>query len=345
MGFRSACNYEPGGSLDREAFEAQAQIRAMVLGSSSFGALAGLGGDGGGGRHRHRQDETFPDPDLARSIAGVLEVHRHLGSGSFADVWECTVKDHEDRVAVKILEGDYSEHQAREWQLLAEVQHPNLVRMLLAIEGKPCAMVLELCCGGTLAQLIHAPDRRGAFSTITTQARVQALLDVISGVEYLHSKTILHRDVKPSNCLLKSMHKVCMEWIPQVKLADLGLARHEAQAMSKRVGTLIYMAPELMEGNQYSFPVDIYSCGMVLYEIITSILPFSTSDSRLQNDVAFILAVDMGQRPNLDDVPFDAAGQEIRSILQLCWDHEASNRPTASVLSEHLRTLLAVMLG
>jgi len=344
MCYRRAIDYEPGSSLDREAFEAEAQIGAMVLGSS-FGSQAGIGGVDGGEGCRRRRNERFPDPDLARGIPGVLEVRRLLGSGSFADVWECKVKGHEDSVAVKVLEGVYSEHQAREWQLLAETQHPNLVRMLLAIEGTHCAMVLELCSGGTLAQLIHAPDRRAAFSTITVKARVQAVLDVISGVEHLHSNTILHRDVKPSNCLLKSMHEANMEWIPQVKLADLGLARHEAQVMSKRVGTQIYMAPELMEGDQYSFPVDIYSCGMVLYEIITGNLPFSTSDGRLQNDVAFVLAVDMGARPNLDDVPFSAACEEIRNILQLCWDHEAAGRLTASALAGRLRAMPPVMLA
>lgn len=92
-----------------------------------------------------------------------------------------------------------------------------------------------------------------------------------------------------------------------------------------------------MEGDDYSFPVDIYSCSMLIYELCTGTVPFSTSDKRLQNYVAFILAVSMGERPRVDRLPVDAAGKELSSIIEASWDGDPAQRPTASALVQRLR--------
>jgi len=323
--------YVTGGSLDREAQERFGDDNDVAL-KSSLGEFGG-----------QRSNAAAPDRDLAILVLGVLEVRGHLGSGSFSHVWECTVEGRADSVAVKVFKPDCSGHQTRECQLLAELQHPNLVQLYESIDGPPSAIFMELCHGSTLFRLMHDPASQGAFSKISLPSRMRAALDVASCMEYLHANGVLHRDVKASNCLLSSAFQTYTGSIPQVKVADLGLARHEAQEMSMRVGTMLYMAPELMEGEEYSFPIDIYSCGMLIYELGTGRVPFSTSDKRLQNDVAFVLAVSMGERPGLDQLPDGEAGQGVCDLVQACWDAEPANRPTAAELVDRLRSVAAPM--
>jgi len=281
-----------------------------------------------------------PDCSLAESIDGVVEVCGFLGSGSFSEVWDCMVHGRAEHVAVKVFKPDYDRQMARECQLHAESKHPNLVQLFQVTEGPPCAIFMELCPGGTLSQLMHGRVWRKAFRRLTIRARLQAAREVVSCVAYLHASRILHRDVKASNCLLSSSPEEHMERIPQVKLSDLGLARHEAQTMSQRVGTLLYMAPELMEGDDYSFPVDVYSCGMLIYELVTGVVPFSTSDRRLQNYVAFVLSVPMGERPSLNALPRSPIGREIRDIIARSWDAEPASRPSAEMLASRLGEIL-----
>jgi len=336
FGARNRLDYVGGGSLDEEARE---NLGAFGVLGSGAGESRGVNEEvlGDVGRAAHGARDV--DQDLIASVRGVVEVHEHLGSGNFGDVWECGIEGQEGRVAVKVFKRGGSAQQTRECQLHMELQHPNLVRLLQVVEGPPVAICMELCPGGTLWRLIHEPAHRQVFSRIALRPRLGAALDVVSCVEYLHANNILHRDVKPTNCLLSAVHDADLELIPQIKLADLGLARHEAQEMSTRVGTLLYMAPELMEEEDYGLPVDIYSCGMLLYELVTGLVPYSTSDARLQNDVAFILAVASGERPALADLPANEAAEELGGILYACWDVDPAVRPTAATLAERLRNV------
>lgn len=336
FGARNRLDYVGGGSLDAEARENLGYVG--VLGSGA-GESWGTNGEGLGGSGKRGHAAEDPDRHLIASVPGVVEVHDLLGSGSFGDVWECGVEGQEDHVAVKVFRPGVGEQQTRECQLHVQLQHPNLVQLLQVVEGPPVAICMELCRGGTLWRLIHEPAHREVFSRITVRARLRAALDVVSCVEYLHANNILHRDVKPTNCLLSAVHKADMEWIPQIKLADLGLARFEAQSMSKRVGTLLYMAPELMEEENYGLPVDIYSCGILLYELVTGLVPYSTSSARLQNDVAFILAVAGGERPAVKDLPVNEATEDLGSILYACWDVDPAVRPTSATLADRLRNV------
>lgn len=277
------------------------------------------------------------DLDLARRVPGVLDVNRLLGSGFFGDVWECMVDGFQSPVAVKVFKTNHTKSQDRECQLLTKLQHPNLVEVLRVIEGRPSAIMMEVCSGGSLWDLVHLPQHRAAFACITVRARVLATLDVVSCIEYLHFNKVLHRDVKPNNCLLSTKHRAGSGELPQVKLADFGLARDAAQQMTRQVGTFVYMAPELMEGFEYSFPVDIYSCGVLLYELLTGIVPFS-GNPRMRNAVALVLAVSSGERPSLDALPPEAATQEIRQIIQEAWTVDPAERPTARSLIDRLRS-------
>mmetsp|Transcript_34131 Transcript_34131/g.90085 ORF Transcript_34131/g.90085 Transcript_34131/m.90085 type:complete len:358 (-) Transcript_34131:54-1127(-) len=287
---------------------------------------------------RDAVSQEHPNADLVWTVPGVLEVHKVLGSGSFGEVWQCEADGYSGLVAVKVFKDLHEvnyEHRARECHLLTLLQHPNLVKVFNVIYGTPSAILMEVCLGGTLAQLIHDLQQRAAFNSLSLSARIQGTVGVVACLEYLHASQVVHRDVKPSNLLLTSSCRPGLKFLPQVKLADFGLARSSSQHMSKGVGTLLYMAPEVMQGNEYSFPVDIYSFSMSLYEFLTGSKPYSGMPD-LRRLPTFVQAVDSGVRPmlqHLQHVP------EVCDILRECWSGECVRRPSARSLADSLRAL------
>mmetsp|Transcript_33195 Transcript_33195/g.84174 ORF Transcript_33195/g.84174 Transcript_33195/m.84174 type:complete len:100 (+) Transcript_33195:1-300(+) len=99
-----------------------------------------------------------------------------------------------------------------------------------------------------------------------------------------------------------------------------------------------------MEGEDYGFPVDVYSCGMLLFELVSGLVPFTTSRERLSNEAALVLAVSMGERPALDaSLPSGTIGQDLRAMIESSWSSQPGQRPTAGALAEHLRSMLMAM--
>jgi len=220
-------------------------------------------------------------------------------------------------------------------QATCEAPAPEPCRALNVIEGNPDAIIMEVCLGGTLSQLIHGIS--GAFASVSVHARIRAALDVIGGIEYLHAHKVLHRDVKPANCLLRLPYEVGAPLVPSIKLADLGMARHHDERMTSRAGTLLYMAPEMIKGVRYSFPVDIYSFGLVLYEVLAGAKPFSEAQRHCSG--GFAVLVTRGARPSLSLLPAGPTCGYICNIVCACWDAEPANRFQAGLLANCLRCL------
>ncbi|THU45194.1 hypothetical protein C4D60_Mb02t15290 [Musa balbisiana] len=135
----------------------------------------------------------------------------------------------------------------------------------LSMPSNICCVVVEYLPGGALKSfLIKHHRRKIAFKIV-----VQMALDLASGLSYLHSKKIVHRDVKTENMLLDRTGRV--------KIADFGVARIEAQNpndMTGETGTLGYMAPEVLNGNPYNRKCDVYSFGICLWEIYCCDMPY-----------------------------------------------------------------------
>ena len=206
-------------------------------------------------------------------IFGPYRIERLLGKGGMGEVYEAVQREHGRRVAVKVVSGrltDPGERSRflREGQLAASVHHPNSVYVFGAeeIDGVP-VIAMELLAGGTLKDQV---ERMGPLDPAEA---VDAILQVIAGLDAAHQAGVLHRDVKPSNCFLALDGTV--------KVGDFGLS---ISALTQRSGTLTasgvvratpqFAAPEQLKGEPLDVRTDIYAVGATLHYLLTGHAPF-----------------------------------------------------------------------
>jgi len=218
-------------------------------------------------------DGCDEDPD---EIGGYRLLKR-LGEGGMGRVYEAEHLSTGQRVAVKLISAKYAnspvalERFRREGRLASGVAHPRCVFIFAADEafGRPY-IVMELMPGTTLQDRV---DKDGALPVETA---IPLILDVIDGLRELHRLGIVHRDVKPSNCLIDATGRV--------KVADFGLSRSlvEGSAVTQTgsfVGTPLFAAPEQIKAEAVSPRSDVYSVAATLYCLLTGRAPFQGSDA------------------------------------------------------------------
>ena len=268
-----------------------------------------------------------------------ITLGRALGKGSFGEVREGEWLG--SKVAVKqLLFVDESQVNDaaydNEVAAMCELHHPNLVTFFGsgANDSGLAFMVTELM-DGTLRDLLAEGSDAHSWSD-----RRRFCADIVAGLLFLHTRSppMIHRDLKSDNCLVGT-HNV-------VKLADFGtvarpgfaaVAEGGAQTSSSftmtatlGAGTPLWMAPEVLQGkhgvSKYGPGVDVYSFGIVMWEIATSRLPFDTLGS--EGMFAFFEAIGEGARP---DIP-PGLPPPFRVLMVRCWDADPSARPTTAEL-------------
>lgn len=199
-------------------------------------------------------------------VAGRYTIVSVLGKGGYAVVYLANDEMTGTAVAVKVLRAERVDpvslrRMAREAETARTFDHPNLVRVVdHGREGDNAFLVMEAVDGPTLRERMRA-------SRLSTDEGVAIASDILSALKALHERGIVHRDVKPSNILLDRNGRA--------KLADFGLVTRWAEGQSRAtqshavVGTLEYVSPEQALGEELDGRSDLYSLGVVLYELLS----------------------------------------------------------------------------
>ncbi|HUM71639.1 MAG TPA: protein kinase, partial [Chloroflexota bacterium] len=212
---------------------------------------------------------------LAGQTLGKYRVLEPLGSGGMARVYRGYHPQLDRFVAIKVLRSDLVEDETflgrfrREAQAVANLRHPHIIQVFdFDTQDDIPYMVMELLDGDTLHARLNEYRVRG--ETMPTGEMVRILLDVLDGLAYAHQEGMIHRDIKPANILLTRRG--------QVVLADFGIAqivggtRHTVSGAL--LGTLNYMAPEQGLKGVSDARSDLYSLGVVFYEMLTRQPPY-----------------------------------------------------------------------
>ncbi len=209
---------------------------------------------------------------------GDYIVRRLVGEGGMGKVYEGEEKLSKRRVAIKVLHPELAKSDSgrklfvNEMQILAHLEHPNIVRSLASIEANgQLAMVLEFLEGRTLRNVLLEDGRQSWADAVRIVSAVAAALSAAHGQE----PPIIHRDLKPENIMILKDGNV--------KVMDFGIAKM-LQAMNQTntqsVGTLQYMSPEQIDARTIDHRADLYSLGLVFYELLSGKPPFYSASPR-----------------------------------------------------------------
>ncbi|CAI8583873.1 unnamed protein product [Vicia faba] len=194
--------------------------------------------------------------------------------------------------------------------LLSRLHHQNVLKFVAACRNPPVYCVItEYLSEGSLRAYLHKLEGK----TIPLQKLIAFSLDIAHGMEYIHSQGVIHRDLKPENVLInEDFH---------LKIADFGIACEEAHCdlLADDPGTYRWMAPEMIRRKSYGRKVDVYSFGLILWEMFTGTIPY---EDMTPIQAAFAV-VNKNSRPV---IPLNCP-PAMRALIQQCWSLNPDKRP------------------
>ncbi|CAD6267476.1 unnamed protein product [Miscanthus lutarioriparius] len=256
-----------------------------------------------------------------------LDIGEQIGQGSCGTVYHALWYGSD--VAVKVFsKQEYSEEVIltfrQEVSLMKKLRHPNILLFMGAVTSpQRLCIVTEFLPRGSLFRLLQK-----SATKLDVRRRVHMALDIARGMNYLHhsSPPIIHRDLKSSNLLVDK------NWT--VKVADFGLSRLKRETFlttKTGKGTPQWMAPEVLRNEPSDEKSDVYSYGVILWELVTQKIPWENLNSmQVIGAVGF-----MNQRL---DIPSEVDPQW-KSIILSCWESDPQQRPSFQELLERLREL------
>ena len=271
---------------------------------------------------------------------GEYLVRRLIGEGGMGKVYEAEERLSKRRVALKVLRPELTRHEdgrrlfLNEMQILAHLEHPNLVRSLASMETDgQLVMVLEYLHGRTLRQEL---TRRGALPWQEAIEHVARIAEALT-VAHEQEPSIVHRDLKPENVMLTTPEDASANDAPPtgLKVMDFGIAKvlegmHGTNTQS--IGTLQYMSPEQIDARTIDARSDLYSLGLMFYEMLAGEPPFSSASPRELLNLQCTAPA-----PPLEEDVRRGLPRGVEDMLYAMLEKKAENRPSsAREVSERL---------
>ena len=252
------------------------------------------------------------DKYIGKMLDGRYEIIELIGSGGMANVYKAKCHRLNRMVAVKILKSDMAENEEirrrfrDESRAVAQLSHANIVSVYdVSSSGDTEYIVMELIDGITLKQYM---ERRGQMDW---RESLHFIIQIMRALEHAHSRGIIHRDIKPQNIMVLRDGSV--------KVADFGIAclQNNAQTLTQdALGSVHYISPEQARGEHIDARSDIYSAGVVLYEMLTGRLPFE-GDTAVSVAIQHLSSVPLAPSEIREDVP---KGLELICMKAMCAD-------------------------
>ncbi|KAG8055454.1 hypothetical protein GUJ93_ZPchr0001g31722 [Zizania palustris] len=297
------------------------------------------------GKLKHRKEGR----DNGRAKVAALEVlekwtvdrsqlligHR-FASGAHSRLFHGIYK--EQPVAVKFIRQPDDEEDAElaaqlekqfntEVTTLSRFHHPNVIKLIGACNSPPVFCVItEFLSGGSLRAFLHKQEHK----SLPLEKIISIGLDIAHGIGYIHSQGVVHRDVKPENIIFDS--EFCS------KIVDFGISCEEADCdpLANDTGTFRWMAPEMMKHKPYGRKVDVYSFGLILWEMFTGSVPYEN----LNPFQAAFAVFDKNERPV---IPCSCPAP-LRLLIEQCWASQPDKRPEFWQIA-HILEKFKVVLG
>ncbi|KAJ8525385.1 hypothetical protein ON010_g15729 [Phytophthora cinnamomi] len=277
-----------------------------------------------------------------RVPANEVQIERSIAKGGFGIVFLATYQSR-PVVVKKILPEKAADDRCLsafidEIKLISSLSHAKIVRFIGVSWSmlSDMAVLMEYMPNGDLDMLLKQQHERQEMypkefdwyqNSSVLPAKAAIALDVLEAIVYLHSfpSPIIHRDLKSKNVLLSASY--------EAKLSDFGVSREWQvdMTMTAGIGTMAWIAPEVLRGERYTEMADIYSFGVILSELATCIKPFDGVTNAL-----IVLKVTSEEKPDLGS----NCPEDIRELADRCLSFNPNDRPSASVAHYELRTLL-----
>ena len=267
------------------------------------------------------------------------KVLQQLGEGSFGKAFLCEKESDGSLCVIKqiLIEGMNEKEKAdvlNESNILAKLDHPNIIKFYDVFESKKpkhmINIVTEYADGGDLSEKIK--ERKNKNGNFTESEILDYFTQICLAIKHIHEKKIIHRDLKSGNIFLMKNGFV--------KLGDFGIAKGFQRTIDKAktmVGTPYYLSPEILEGKPYDSKSDIWSLGVLLYEMMTFKMPFNANSLPM-------LSVKI-MRGNYIPPPVIYT-KDLRELVSKCLTLDQKNRPTIKeilgmpFIKNHIRSFL-----
>ncbi|KAF5728684.1 serine/threonine-protein kinase HT1-like [Tripterygium wilfordii] len=271
--------------------------------------------DNGGGRVTAVETADEWTVDLSKLFLGLRfahGAHSRLYHGIYNDepvavkIIRIPDDDDENGTLATRLENQFN----REVTSLSHLHHKNVIKFVAACRKPPVYCVItEYLSEGSLRSYLHKLEHK----LIPLEKLIAIALDIVRGMDYIHSQGVIHRDLKPENVLIDQDFNL--------KIADFGIACEEAScySLAEDPGTYRWMAPEMIKKKPYGRKVDVYSFGLILWEMVAGTIPYEDMNP-IQ---AAFAVVNKNLRPIIPgDCPL-----ALRALIEQCWSLNPEKRP------------------